>query len=1063
VFRIRRRNDRSSSPALRAPRFENVSAGFVPHGARGGLRFARSENDSGEESMGAEKTPDQDRDSNGREQEDSFVRAWGLLARFLDDHTLSDASSVERFIAEHPADERALREMLRNFHTNRVRNDRDDDDDDAIAADDGGDSDPTPALVDLLHRIRADIGAATRYTRGERIGSGGVGVVFKLWDANLRRNVAKKTIRVDKLRPDSVERFRWIARFLEEAQITAQLDHPGIVPVHDMGFEPDGQVYFTMRYVRGDTFADALDKARAGNDGWNRTRAVSTLLRVCETMAFAHGKDVIHRDLKPSNIMVGRYGETYVMDWGLARKLGKPDLRDLRIRPPQAHSTDVVTDARRPENAGLFTVDGHALGTPTYMSPEQARGEIDRLGKPTDIYALGAILYEILAGHPPYAEPGVRAPAETICRWVIDGPPAKLHTRAPDAPAELVAICERAMARDPDRRYPSVDGMADDLRAFLEHRVVKAYRTGPITELTKWVGRNRLAAAIAAALGLSLTLGGTLVVWSTWLRLEAEQARSLENQVSAIRSRVSDLLADAKAISPLDPRALELISEWTARSTHVLALRPTLRAILDGAPQLSRDYLPIDELPNALREAIDLLGIYERRLHRALAFKIPASAEEPKRFAEITKVTQDLAILPEVIDSQCALIRELSLVSIPSAHGLTRSAAALRSDATESWLFANAADAFSSLELIDDPLVGAAAKLGRLRTLARFVEDQHYAANSAWTDAVRSIASIHECPTYKGMRISPVRGLVPIRRDPRSGLWEFWHVASGDAPTLGPDNEYEIRPETGIVLILMPEDIVWMGLQSAKAGARFYYPTAQAGVVDRHEVRLDPFFIGKYETTQSQWVRIAGTNPSAFFVGYDSTRTRPLLATHPVESIDHDDADTVLPRWGLSMPTEAQWLSCTGLPSHHEEISVSMPDDEELLPQCENLFYHERFDPVRGFDADCVDGYVAHAPVGSYPPNKNGIHDLMGNVSELCADYMLNGSPMRHDLLPATRIGARRSGPTPVRVISGPNFRTVPNRFGSIDHPTERALRRGSRQDTVGIRVAINLPALRSL
>jgi serine/threonine protein kinase len=183
---------------------------------------------------------------------------------------------------------------------------------------------------------------------------------------------------------------------------------------------------------------------------------------------------VIHRDLKPSNVMVGRFGEAYVMDWGLARAFGRPEQRDLRIRPDESQTITVRTDRHDSPGSPLITADGEVIGTPCYMPPEQAQGLVELLDKRSDVYSLGAILYHLLARQVPYASSATQLPAREILERVSEGPPTPLRKLAPDLPEGLVAICEKAMARDRAQRYQDAIEMARDLEAYLSSRPIKA-------------------------------------------------------------------------------------------------------------------------------------------------------------------------------------------------------------------------------------------------------------------------------------------------------------------------------------------------------------------------------------------------------------------------------------------------------------------------------------------------------------------------------------------------------------------------------------------------------------
>ncbi|MEM7306440.1 MAG: protein kinase [Planctomycetota bacterium] len=398
--------------------------------------------------------------------------------------------------------------------------------------------------------------ASLRYKVKHEIARGGMGAILRVWDDDLRRNLAMKVLiakqRVDELDsgPQPINE-ELLSRFLEEAQITGQLDHPGIVPVHDLGLDERGRVYFTMRLVRGRDLKEILELLAEGKEGWTRTKALHVLLKVCEAMAFAHEKNVVHRDLKPANIMVGRFGETYVMDWGLARVLGRRDSRDLRLTE-DASALSLVRTVRQDDGdsdpeSPLRTMDGDVIGTPSYMAPEQAEGRLDEVGKRSDVYSIGTILYQMLTGQAPYVKPGAKMSPHTVLLRALEGPPTPIDKIANDVPAELVAICEKAMARDPEHRYGRMLDLAADIEAFLEGRVVTAYEGGSVAEARKWIQRNRgMAAAIGVAALLAIGGGaGVMAVQTT----KASQLQQANADLTAAKSRAEDKEQDANEAS----------------------------------------------------------------------------------------------------------------------------------------------------------------------------------------------------------------------------------------------------------------------------------------------------------------------------------------------------------------------------------------------------------------------------------------------------------------------------------------------------------------------------------
>ncbi|WP_437666320.1 SUMF1/EgtB/PvdO family nonheme iron enzyme [Sorangium sp. So ce1182] len=280
------------------------------------------------------------------------------------------------------------------------------------------------------------------------IGRGGMGEVWRVRDRVMGRVLAMKI-----LPPELSHEPGARTRFLAEARLTACLQHPGIVPVHDCGALPDGRLWFTMKEVRGRTLGAFIRALHADREATPFAEALRRMLdvymRICEAVAYAHDQGVIHRDLKPANVMIGEFGEVLVMDWGIARGAVEGDLRGAAATVLRtAHATRV----------------GLVLGTPAYMPPEQARGELSLLGPASDVYALGAILYEMLSGRPPYS-----GTAAAIRGQVVHGPPAPLAGRCRDPlPADLIAICERAMARSPSQRPADARALAEEFHRYLD-------------------------------------------------------------------------------------------------------------------------------------------------------------------------------------------------------------------------------------------------------------------------------------------------------------------------------------------------------------------------------------------------------------------------------------------------------------------------------------------------------------------------------------------------------------------------------------------------------------------
>ncbi|MFO0980055.1 MAG: protein kinase [Planctomycetaceae bacterium] len=362
-----------------------------------------------------------------------------------------------------------------------------------------------------------------KYVVEDEIDRGGMGVVLRVRDQRLQRTIALKVIRGQEGAGSSTRRTidaGTLQRFIREAQITGRLDHPGVVPIHELARDENDRLYFTMKYVEGHTLKDVLQQHKNGSEEWTQSRIIDAMIRVCETLAFAHSREVIHRDLKPSNVMVGKFGEVYVMDWGLAKVLGEAE-SEFEPRPDQED-----------DSSSYKTMYGAAIGTPFYMPPEQAEGKLDQLDCRTDVYAAGAILYELLTGQRPYwSDPSPNGLA--VIKQVIDGPPNDIRELNRKASPELVAIAQKAMKRNMADRYQSAADLAEDLRAFLSQRIVSAHKTGIVTRLKKWVSRNQ-GLTIAGMLALLTTIVAMCII----IVLEQSNRTAMEKKNSELTTSI---------------------------------------------------------------------------------------------------------------------------------------------------------------------------------------------------------------------------------------------------------------------------------------------------------------------------------------------------------------------------------------------------------------------------------------------------------------------------------------------------------------------------------------------
>jgi eukaryotic-like serine/threonine-protein kinase len=378
---------------------------------------------------------------------------------------------------------------------------------------------PRPAGADGDARAAGGESASRR--AGERFRilrfhrEGGLGRVFVARDGELGRQVALKEIR-----PDKVSDAGLRGRFVLEAEINGGLEHPGIVPVYSLGTYDDGRPFYAMRFVEGDSLKEAIESyhrehPRPDPSAVEFRRLLGRFIDVCEAIAFAHSKGVLHRDLKPHNVMLGRYGETLLIDWGLAKATGR--------REPAGAKAAVEATLVPPSGSGHAPTLG-VLGSPPYMSPEQAAGATESFSPATDVYGLGAILFALLTGKPPVEGETTEEVLERVRRGAIRSP----RWLNPNIPRALEAVCLKALASDPRGRYATALALAEDVEHWLADEPVTAWREPIPVRAQRWARRNR-SAVTGAAVALLVGVIGLSAVATVQVRANsALEAKNLQ-------------------------------------------------------------------------------------------------------------------------------------------------------------------------------------------------------------------------------------------------------------------------------------------------------------------------------------------------------------------------------------------------------------------------------------------------------------------------------------------------------------------------------------------------------
>jgi len=870
----------------------------------------------------------------------------------------------------------------------------------------GGTSTPAMALDQVLGDFRLV----------RKLGEGGMGQVWEAEQISLGRSVALKLMPSDRVLSEVQ-----LALFEREAQAGGRLHHPNIVSVLAYG-ETDGMPFIAQELVgNGRTLKDVIQEARLGHevaDDWYQR--IATFFSSCASaLQVAHDAGVVHRDLKPANILVATNDRPMIADFGLARVSG------------------VASISRTGELAGSYC----------YMSPEQTMAKRIEVDERTDIFSLGTTLYEALTLQRAFDGDSQQQISQGIL-WTDPPDPRTVRSKVP---RDLAVICAKAMEKRPRDRYPSMAELAADLERTLAHQPIRARPAGPLLRAGKWARRHPTRSVAVTLTGVALVAISLLALQledtasalaerntelistvatrdaalvemenqrdradanATTARTHAEQATVAAARAEAERANVlrlsafqdlQDLQGEADSLWPSTPALIGRYDAWIARArTLVAGLEPSLTgndvghraqllAIRERALPYSEADRESDRLTHPAYAEWKRTGDTITQTQEGLAaFRAGLGASEP---------SADQASMIAMVEQQLELARE-QLSELNAAIHKRRTFAFVSAD--DRWWhnqlthLIDEIDAFASQET--GLLNGLSPRYGwgvaRRRAFAETVAAQTLSgpeARARWSAVLASIADRQQCPQYDGLKLSPQVGLLPMGRDAASGLWEFWHVQSGDEPRRGADGQLQLTDTTGLVLVLIPAGSFWMGGQADDPAGQNYDPSAEDDEGPVHRVSLSPYLISKYEMTQGQWTAFVGHNPSNDnATSYSSQWNRegqPWSALHPVEQVSWDDALTVLPRLGLTLPTEAQWeYACR---AGTETVHWSGDDTTSLqgVANVSDAFAHENggagwttWEP--GLD----DGQTSAAEVGLFRANPFGLHDMHGNLWEWCMD-----------------------------------------------------------------------------
>jgi serine/threonine-protein kinase len=488
----------------------------------------------------------------------------------------------------------------------------------------------------LVSTIHYQPRSLERYTLTREHAIGGIGRVWLARDTDLGRDVALKEIRPDRVGNPQI----WL-RFQEEARITGQLEHPGIVPVYELvRGTREQRPFYTMRFIHGRTLSEACKQ-------YHRRRAAGEAKRIelrellgafvstCQAIGYAHSRGVIHRDLKGPNVILGDFGEVVVLDWGLAKLVYRPE--DTSATPP----VTLPREADREE-----TQVGQLLGTPAYMSPEQAEGRFDQIDRRSDVYGLGAILYEILTGRPPFRGEHNR---ETL-HQVIHDPPLPPRSIVVETPPALQAVCLKSLAKKPGERYASASELAQEVQRFLADEPVSAHKEPARARLARWGRRHRALTTSAAALLVAAVVAltaGTLLLGKANARTQQQRdlaqqnfhkARQAVDQYLTAVSESTLLKSPVPGLQPLRKELLELALAYYLDFLEQQGHDPALQADVAAA------YLRVGRITSEIGSKTEALAAvrHARDLYETLSRARP---DDAARVRELAKCLSEIGVL----------------------------------------------------------------------------------------------------------------------------------------------------------------------------------------------------------------------------------------------------------------------------------------------------------------------------------------------------------------------------------------------------------------------------------
>ncbi|MFT7618891.1 MAG: serine/threonine protein kinase/formylglycine-generating enzyme required for sulfatase activity [Planctomycetota bacterium] len=855
----------------------------------------------------------------------------------------------------------------------------------------------------------------------KELGAGGQGAVYLAEDLKLKRQVALKVLSGGANLSGQAR-----MRFEREAETTSRLNHPGIAKVFDLG-EDNGILFIAMELVEGQTlesriseskdlarqhksiselqtstsnFSQSSSKSNPSSAPGNDERPFLAAIRFMEDTALAlhsaHEAGLIHRDIKPANIMMRPNGSSCILDFGLVHDNESQEM--------------------------TLTQTGDVFGTPAYMAPEQVQGQISKIDARTDVWGLGAALYECCTLKRPFKG----STRHDLFQSIIQDEPLAPSRINRKIPKDLDAIILTAIDKDPERRYATALEFAEDLRRLREYEAIHARPAGRWVKTVRWAQRNRVVAVSGILVFLSmLVAAGVFYVKGEEAKDSRDDALVAQNDAETARDEAQTARDLAKSESEQKSIALErerealkvrtqaLAAEKAEREKKELALANYDR--LADVKRLEKATAQSDLLYPPSPELVAKLIAWQKQ-HSSLTEKLAGHREFLKTLrtqalpysdADRSRdFAKEIATKKRVEESLAKLAKDVAAAKDDAAKKKLR---AQKKNFTEqeekltmaiagrrTWDFGD--ESALSLQhdimaqLVNDISAFAEGKQGAVASIAkRLTQSKEIAAKSieqhkdAWTQCRERIKKSKH---YTDLELKPQLGLIPLGPDPKSGLEEFLHFLThkSETPVRDTDGKITVTEDLGIILVLIPGGTFKMGSQKEDPKKANYDPGAAGGEGPVHEVKLEAYFLSKYEMTQAQWQRSFAANPSRYPSGFSNAAfNAPITPMNPVEQVSWLDVQKFLPRIDLILPTEAEWERAAR--ANRKYLVFSGTSKVGELKDFANIKGSEtKAVGFIGQEPGHTDDHVLHAPVGSYQANAFGLHDITGNVWEWCFD-----------------------------------------------------------------------------